>query len=54
MKQRNAEHSVEQNNNNNSLKLENQSACDPSLLSGKGKATVHAEPSKRSCAKLNS
>jgi hypothetical protein len=47
MKQRNAQNFVERNTEEYSVALENQQAREPVLLAnGKGKATVHAVPSK--------
>jgi hypothetical protein len=41
MKQRNAQHLIEQNTDKNSLMLENEQACDPALVNDKGETTVH-------------
>lgn len=49
---KNAQHFVEQMTDKSSLALENQQMRDPAhVVNGKGKVTVHAGPSKWSCAK---
>jgi hypothetical protein len=51
VRQINAQHLVKQNTDKRSLALENLRAWDLALVNGKGKAIVHAVPSKYSCAK---